>query len=123
MYKLTRREIFLQKLISCRDGTEKIWKQDRDENTRRLPYYHGKMAEKKDKKTTLHLLHYTFCCTNYVPFIVLVIIINGKCKKTRQKMLWRAINNSIKTNKLTKSHLGWTHYPVILSHMQSSPSG
>ena len=34
-----------------------VQKQGTDEETRRLPYYYGTMAEKKDKKTILHLLH------------------------------------------------------------------
>ena len=41
-------------------------KQGTDENTRKLPY-NGKMAEKKEKNTTLHKLHYMYVlhCTNY----------------------------------------------------------
>ena len=54
---------FLQNLFHAHSaGPVKVWKHTR---TGRLPYF-GKMAEKKGKKTTLHLQHNIFHCTNYI---------------------------------------------------------
>ena len=51
------REKFHQNFISSRDGLEKSTEtRQKWKHTRRLPYY-GAVTEKKDKKTTLHLLY------------------------------------------------------------------
>ena len=42
-------------------GLQKVSEQGKDENTRKLAYY-GNTVEKKDKKTTLHLLHILVHC-------------------------------------------------------------
>ena len=48
---------FLEKLLfACRDVCIRMLKQDNSENMRRLLFC-GNMAEKQNKKTTLHLLH------------------------------------------------------------------
>ena len=50
----------LLKFISCRDGPEKVQRQDKDGNIT-LPYY-GQMTERKYKKTSLaYILHNEAC--------------------------------------------------------------
>ena len=62
--KQQKLELF-SKFSSCSNGPINSMQQGQEwKHTRRLPYSR-KVPEKKDKKTTLHLLHYTFHCTNY----------------------------------------------------------
>ena len=50
-------KFFLEKMFTCRDEPIKTMEtRPRRKHTRRLPHY-GNMVEKKDMKTTLHLLH------------------------------------------------------------------